>query len=76
MLSSVALRAGELLTAALLAGVVLFAVAAAEAALGSSSRLAASGLTDDVHREAMALAAGMASAARAAAPGGLPGGPA
>lgn len=46
--------------------------AAVAATLGSSSRLAASGLADDVHREAQALAAGMASAA--AAPGGLPGG--
>jgi hypothetical protein len=46
--------------------------AAAAAALGSSARLAASGLADDVHREAEALAAGMASAVRAAAPGGQP----
>ena len=46
--------------------------AAAAAALRSSARLTASGLADDVHREAMALAAGMASAARAAAPAALP----
>jgi hypothetical protein len=49
---------------------------AASAALASLSRPATSALTDDVHREAVALAAGIASAARAAAPSGMPGGPA
>ena len=49
--------------------------AAAAAVLGSSSRLAASGLAEEVHRETVALAAGMASAASAAAPGRLPRGP-
>src|SRR5258708_6159108 len=46
--------------------------AAAAAALRSSARLTASGLAHHVHREAMAPAAGMASAAPAAAPAALP----
>jgi hypothetical protein len=46
---------------------------AAAAALALVSRPAVSSLADDVSREAVALSAGIASAAAASGPGGLPG---